>query len=72
MAKKKELTAENLKQSLWETLQGVQEKKVEAKQANAIAGQSREIMRVVRAEIQLQAMGLKFDAFPTRRRIGKG
>ncbi len=54
MAKKKsELTADNLKQSLWETLQKLREKKIDPSLANAVASQSREIMRVVNAEIRL-------------------
>ncbi len=54
MAKKKnELTSENLKQSLWETLQGLRSKKIDPSMANAVAAQSREIMRVVNAEIRL-------------------
>lgn len=61
---RKELTANNLKQSLWDTLQGVQAKEVDPKHANAIASQSREIMRVVRAEIQIAQMtGAKLKGF---------
>ncbi len=53
MRNKSKLTGENLKQTLWETLQAVKSKKIDPKLANAIATQSREIMRVVRTEISL-------------------
>ena len=50
MKQQKKLTAENLKSELWKTLLGVRNRKVEPIVANAIATQSREILRVVKME----------------------
>jgi hypothetical protein len=59
------LTSENLKQTLWETVQGLKSKKVDPLLANAIASQSREIMRIVNAEIRIAQMnGQKPQALP--------
>ncbi len=64
MKKNKALTAENLKQILWETLQGVRSKRVDPVQANAVASTSREIMRVIRTEIDIARItGEKFSGF---------
>lgn len=76
MAKKRsELTSENLKQSLWETLQALRSKKIEPTMANAVASQSREIMRVVNAEIRLAEMTgstlTDFMGAKTQKRIAK-
>lgn len=49
----KKLTAEALKDTLWETLQAVKQKKMTPTEANAVAAQSREIMRVVRTELEV-------------------
>ena len=49
----KALTAGNLTKTLWNTLQGVQNGKVEPQVANSIAGQSREICRVVKLQMEL-------------------
>lgn len=58
------LTAENLKEVLWETLKAVRAKKLDHSRASAIASQSREIVRVVRTEIQLSKMpGSKITGF---------
>jgi len=54
--KKNALTADSLKESLWETLQAVREKRMEPVQANAVATSAREIMRIVRTEIDLARM----------------
>jgi hypothetical protein len=64
MAKKQSnaLSADSLKQVLWETLQGVRAKKIDPGAANSIASQSREIMRIVQTEIKIAEMtggGLK-------------
>ncbi len=59
MRKAGKLTAENLKQVLWETLQSVRARKIDHQLANSIASQSREIMRIVNAEIRLAEMGSK-------------
>lgn len=53
MATKKtesEVTAKGLKKILWETLQKLEAKKIRPQQADAIAIQSREIVRVVRSQ----------------------
>lgn len=52
----KSLTAENLKETLWHTLQSVKSGAMDAKEANAIAAQSREIIRVKRLEINLSTI----------------
>lgn len=44
------LTAQNLKAILWETLQGVKAGTVEVGTADAIAIQSREIVRVIKSQ----------------------
>jgi len=54
--KMKELTAENLKQDLWETLQSIKSGDVGAREANAIARQSTEICRI--QKVQLEAAKL--------------
>ncbi len=46
-----DLTASNLKNLLWETLQGIKNGKIEAKDGNAVAAQSREICRVQKMQI---------------------
>ena len=72
MAKQMDLSAANLKQALWETLQGVRSKKVDPRQANAVASQSREIMRVVRAEIQIaQLPGSRLSGFTSAQATAK-
>jgi len=44
------LNAKNLKNILWETLLGVKSGKVEVGVADAIASQSREIVRVIKSQ----------------------
>lgn len=44
------LTAQNLKNILWNTLQGVKDGSVEISKADAIAMQSREIVRVIKSQ----------------------
>jgi hypothetical protein len=57
MAKQRnELNAENLKQTLWETLVAVRAKKIDVTIANSVATGAREIMRVVNAEIRIAEM----------------
>ena len=46
----KKLTAENLKGLLWETLQKLKAKKIEPQVADAVASQSREIVRVIKSQ----------------------
>lgn len=48
------LNAENLKSKLWQTLNDVQCGDMDAKTANAIAGQARGIISTINAEIQIQ------------------
>ena len=57
--RRNKLTAENLKQTLWETLQGVKTNKIPHTKANAIASQSREIMRVINAELRIAQLNAK-------------
>jgi hypothetical protein len=44
------LTAKNLKGILWETLRKLKSKKIKVAEADAIAIQSREIVRVIRSQ----------------------
>jgi hypothetical protein len=53
---RQELTAHNLKTELWDTLKKVKAKDVEPGVSNAVATQSREIMRVVKMELTVAAM----------------
>lgn len=58
----KTLTSENLKTQLWETLIAVKTKRINPETANAVASQSREIMRVVKTELTaLKMAGVKPD-----------
>lgn len=47
------LTAINLKQGLWETLQGLKDGVIAPTQGSAIAGQAREILRTVRTQLHI-------------------
>lgn len=49
--KDQELTAENLKVLLWETLQGLKNGTVKTTDANAIAMQSRSICQIARVQL---------------------
>lgn len=49
------LTSQGLTSALWDTLQRLQKGEIEPQEANAIAAQSREIIRVVRTEIVAQS-----------------
>lgn len=49
----KELTATNLKNSLWETLQSIKEGKTQPAEGDAIASQAREILRTVKVQLQV-------------------
>lgn len=49
----KELTATNLKNVLWETLNKVKDGTMEAGAADSIATQSREIMRTINVQLQV-------------------
>lgn len=47
------LSAANLKDALWDTLQAVKNEKIHFQQADAVAAQAREITRVVKVQIQI-------------------
>ena len=51
--KQKVLSGEALKNVLWETMEKLTTNKIQAKEANAIAGQSREICRVAKLELEV-------------------
>lgn len=51
----KDLTAKNLKSSLWETLQNIKDDKMLPAQGDAIAAQAREILRTVKVQLQVVA-----------------
>lgn len=48
--KEKELTAKGLKDVLWDTLQKLEVKEIDVATADAIAQQSREIVRVIKSQ----------------------
>ncbi len=47
------LNAANLKQALWETLQGIKDNSIQASNGDAIASQAREILRTVKVQLQV-------------------
>lgn len=47
------LTATNLKNALWETLQGVKSGDTKPAEADSIASQAREIIRTVKVQLQV-------------------
>jgi len=49
------LTAINLKNALWETLQSVKDNKMDCGQADAIASQAREIIRTTKVQLQISS-----------------
>jgi hypothetical protein len=51
MAQDKELTASNLKDVLWSTMQDLQKGDIQPGQGDAIAAQAREILRTVRTQL---------------------
>lgn len=50
------LTAETLKNTLWETLQDIKAEKMLPGRGDAIAAQAREILRTVKVQMQILAM----------------
>lgn len=48
-----DLTAENLKSALWETLKEVKSGNMEPGQADAIAAQAREILRATNTQLRI-------------------
>lgn len=53
MANDKELTASNLKEVLWKTMQDLQSGEIQPGQGDAIASQAREILRTVRTQLAI-------------------
>lgn len=51
----KALSAINLKNILWETLNEIKTDKMQPSQGDAIASQAREILRTVKAQLQISA-----------------
>lgn len=49
------LTAVNLKNALWETLQSIKKDDMQPAQGDAIASQAREILRTVKTQLQVCA-----------------
>lgn len=47
------LTAVNLKNALWETLEAIKSDNMQANQGDAIASQAREILRTVKVQLQI-------------------
>lgn len=47
------LTAETLKEALWDTLQELRNGEIQPGQGDAIAAQAREIVRTVKAQLQI-------------------
>jgi hypothetical protein len=48
-----ELTAVNLKEALWQTLQSIKDNTMQPNQGDAIASQAREILRTVKVQLQI-------------------
>ncbi len=59
MSKVTKLTAGSLKNELWSTIQSIKTKQISPSTANAIAAQSREIMRIVNTEIKIASFSGK-------------
>lgn len=49
----KDLTATNLKDALWETLNGLKNESVQCGEADAIASQAREILRTTNTQLRI-------------------
>ena len=56
MTKQLSLTAETLKQILWQTLQELKNNKCSPEQANAVACQGREILRATKVQLQVSSL----------------
>lgn len=56
MAKKEKVTAENLKVVLWETLKALRSNKMHPTKAMAVATQSKEILRIVKTQLQISEL----------------
>ncbi|MGI9402884.1 MAG: hypothetical protein ACR2OF_00035, partial [Hyphomicrobium sp.] len=53
----KELTAKNLKEALWESLQEIKADRLSPGQADSIASQAREILRTTNTQLRIAAQG---------------
>lgn len=51
--KKQVLSSASLKDALWVTLQGVQNKTIDASEAKAISSQAREILRTISTQLKI-------------------
>ena len=51
----KDLTANNLKDALWDTLNSVKDGTMQPTQADAIASQAREILRTTNTQLRISA-----------------
>lgn len=51
VSNEKELTAQNLKGALWETLQSLKSGEIQPGQGDAIASQAREILRTIKTQL---------------------
>lgn len=55
MSEQKDLTAQNLKAALWDTLNDLRKGSIQPGQGDAIASQAREILRTVKVQLQVTA-----------------
>lgn len=53
----KDLTATNLKDALWDTLNKVKDGSMQPAEADSIASQAREILRTVKVQLQVVSQG---------------
>ena len=53
----KNLTAKNLKNALWETLNDLKDGKIQPGEGDAIAAQAREILRTTNTQLRISAQG---------------
>lgn len=52
----KNLTAKNLKETLWNTLNGLSEGKIQPSQGDSIATQAREILRTTNTQLRISQL----------------
>lgn len=53
----KNLTAQNLKEALWETLNGIKDESLAPAMGDAIASQAREILRTTNVQLRVSQQG---------------
>ncbi len=58
-AKQQKLSAENLKNTLWETLHQVKSGKMDPGQADSVASQAREILRTTSIQLKVAAQSTR-------------